>query len=77
MDGYFAGSYQIESVSASAALIDYKDRRQNLEERKKKEKKASKPKAESHVHEDLMVHTSGYGRNGGKQEFSLKQHEYM
>lgn len=73
MDGY--GGYQVNIVTAAAAMTDYGYRYNEDKNKKKKfEEKQKEEKAKKDG--EYVVHTTGYGPRAAKTEFLYQQRNY-
>jgi len=79
MDGFGYGYQMIDSVVAAAKMPDYKNKQkeQNKYRSEAKKKDGVLSSFEEQLDQEIVVHTSGYGKNAAKTEFFVQQKVYM
>ena len=79
MDGFSYGYQMIDSIVATAGTPDYKSKQkeQNRYRSEIKKKDGVLASFEEQLNQEIIVHTSGYGKNAAKTEFFVQQKVYM
>ena len=79
MDGFSYGYQMIDSIVATAGTPDYKSKQkeQNKYRSEIKKKDGVLASFEETLGQEIVVHTSGYGKNAAKTEFFVQQKVYM
>lgn len=78
MDGFVSGYQMIDSVYAMTGTSSYKNKQkeQNKYNSSIKKKDGVLSSFEERLNQEVIIHTSGYGKNAAKTEFVYQQKEY-